>query len=57
MNNIINWICFVSIVFLVSDIMLYFCKDVFKVYNMSARSKTQMVVNTKSYVYEEKIAK
>ena len=57
MNNIINWICFVSIVFLVSDIMIYFCKDVLKVYNMSIMNKNQTVGKATSYAYKEKIAK
>ncbi len=57
MSQIINWICLISLVLLVLDVMIYFCNDAIKIYNKSIRKTTRPVVKTRGYVYEDKIAK
>ena len=39
------------------DVMIYFCNDVIKNYNKSIRIKARPVGKTRTYVYEDKIAK
>ena len=53
----INWVCLISVVLLVLDVMIYFCNDAIKIYNKSTRVKARYVVKTRTYVYEDKIAK
>lgn len=57
MGQIINWICLISVILLVLDIMIYFCNDAIKIYNKSTRIKVKPVGKTRTYVYEDKIAK
>ena len=57
MSQIINWICLISITLLVLDVMIYFCNDAIKIYNKSTKRKARTVVKTRTYVYEDKIAK
>ena len=56
MSQIINWICLISVILLVLDVMIYFCNDVIKIYNKSIRIKARPVGKTRTYVYEDKIA-
>ena len=57
MNQIINWICLISITLLILDIMVYFCNDAIRIYNKSIKIKARPVVKSKTYVYKDKIAK
>ncbi len=57
MSQIIDWICLISITLLVLDVMIYFCNDAIKIYNKSIRVNTRPVAKTRTYIYEEKIAK
>lgn len=57
MSQMINWVCLISVVLLVLDVMIYFCNDAIKIYNKSTRVKARYVVKTRTYVYEDKIAK
>ena len=44
-------------ILLVLDVMIYFCNDVIKIYNKSIRIKARPIWKTRTYVYEDKIAK
>ncbi len=61
MSQIINWICLISVILLVLDVMIYFCNDAIKIYNKSynksTRMKTKPAGKTRAYAYEDKIAK
>ena len=57
MSQIVNWVCLLSITILVLDVMIYFCNDTIKTYNKSIRLDRKPVVKTRTYSYEEKIAK
>lgn len=57
MSQMINWICLISVILLVLDVMIYFCNDAIKIYNKSTRVKTRSVGTARTYVYEDKIAK
>ena len=57
MSQIVNWVCLISITILVLDVMIYFCNDTIKTYNKSTRLNRKPVVKTRTYSYEEKIAK
>lgn len=57
MSQMINWICLISVVLLVLDVMIYFCNDAIKIYNKSMRVKARSVGKTTTYIYEDKIAK
>lgn len=57
MSQIINWICLISVILLVLDIMIYFCNDAIKIYNKSTRRTARLVGKARTYVYEDKIAK
>lgn len=43
MSQIINWICLISVILLVLDVMIYFCNDVIKIYNKSIRIKARPI--------------
>ena len=57
MSQIINWVCLISISLLVLDIMIYFCNDAIKIYNKVTRINRKSVGKTRTYAYENKIAK
>ena len=57
MSQMINWVCLISVVLLVLDVMIYFCNDAIKIYNKSTRVKDRYVGKTITYIYEDKIAK
>ena len=57
MSQIINWICLISVILLVLDVMIYFCNDAIKIYNKSTRVKSKPIGKTRVYTYENKIAK
>ena len=57
MSQMINWVCLISVVLLVLDVMIYFCKDAIKIYNKSTRVKARYVAKTRTYIYEDKIPK
>ena len=57
MSIIINWICLISITLLVLDVMIYFCNDAINIYNNSTRVKAKTVGKTRTYTYQDNIAK
>ena len=61
MFQMINWLCLISISFLVIEVMIYFCKDVLNIYSgVSSTSRTDIAktkVKTSGYSYGNKIAK
>ena len=57
MSVIMNWICLISITLLVLDIMIYFCNDSIQIYNRTTKVKAKPIAKSRTYVYEEKIAK
>ena len=57
MSQMINWVCLISVFLLVLDVMIYFCNDAIKIYNKSTRVKARCAGKTRTYVYEDKIAK
>ena len=57
MLQIFNWVCFISVVILVLDLMLYFCKDAMKICNEGISGSSKVIPKTKNYNYQEKIAK
>ena len=48
---------FFNITLLVLDVMIYFCNDAINIYNNSTRVKAKSVVKTRTYTYQDKIAK
>ncbi len=57
MSQIINWICLISVSLLVLDVMIYFCNDAIKAYNKTTAICRKPVGKSRTYVYENKIAK
>lgn len=65
MNQIISWICLISLCFLCLQVMIYMCEDTLKLYNKTINNKKNrnktIRKNTASamytYSYENKIAK
>lgn len=61
MSEVINWICLLSITFLVLEVMVYLCKDILKVCNEGKINRTKMtnklVKKQVNYSCENKIAK
>lgn len=61
MSQMMSWLCLICVTFLAFDVMLYFCKDVFKIYQDIDVSRVKKVSKVKSkegiHVYEHKIAK
>lgn len=43
MSQIINWICLISVILLVLDVMIYFCNDVIKVYMLIRIKKLDLL--------------
>ena len=57
MYGLMNWLCLICVSFLVFDVMVYFCKDAIKVMESTEKTKPKPVRKTRTYVYENKIAK
>ncbi len=57
MLELFNWICFISVGFLVMDLLLYFCKDAMRICDEGMVKKSRVLVKTNMCNYEEKIAK
>ena len=57
MKIITEWICFISVVLLVGEVMLYLNKELIKNYKRLIIKKPKPIANTNTYVYKEKIAK
>lgn len=61
MSQMMGWLCLICVTFLIFDIMLYFCKDVFKIYQNIEVSRVKKVSKVRgrerAYAYEHKIAK
>ena len=57
MKILIDWVCLLSISFLIFDVMVYFCKDAISVMKASNKGKSRPIKRRTTYVYEEKIAK
>ncbi|CEI74220.1 MULTISPECIES: hypothetical protein [Romboutsia] len=61
MFGVMNWICLICVSLLVGEIMIYFCKDVIKILDLSKNKKARSVEITKAReqvnIYETKIAK
>lgn len=61
MNQIMSWICLISICFLCLQVMIFMCEDTLKVFNNSVlknkNKKKKPAVPTTTYHYNEKIAK
>lgn len=61
MNQIMSWICLISVCFLSLQVMIYICEDTLKVFNKVSFNnkktyKKQATANV-SYEYKNKIAK
>ena len=61
MNQIMSWICLISICFLALQVMIFLCEDTVKefnniVFNKKNKSRKQFVA-TYTYNYKNKIAK
>ncbi|MEG0180240.1 MAG: hypothetical protein RSG52_03505 [Terrisporobacter sp.] len=61
MNQIISWICLISLCFLCLEVMIYICKDTLKLFNkVKVNNKSRRikpVVSRDTYDYKTKIAK
>ena len=61
MFQIINWLCYICVSFLVLEIMVYLCKDVIKVSKSNKKGKTKNIGNTtfknNKHIYNNKIEK
>ncbi|WP_455539096.1 hypothetical protein [Terrisporobacter sp.] len=61
MNQIMSWICLISICFLSLQVMIFLCEDTLEEFNniiLGKKNKTKkLVVATPKYNYKNKIAK
>ena len=61
MNQIMSWICLISLSFLSLQVMVYICEETLKLFNIVTSNNRNMdmkVVNSRNtYSYENKIAK
>ena len=62
MNQIMNWICFISVSFLVLEVMIFLCREMINEYeNIYKKSKATNIEMTskeiRNQTYREKIAK
>ncbi|MGL5329729.1 MAG: hypothetical protein ACRDD7_10695 [Peptostreptococcaceae bacterium] len=61
MSQIMNWLCYICVSFLVLEMMFYLCKDVIKVSKNKKVGKTKVVGNRRvkdnQVIYGNKIAK
>ena len=54
---IVNFVCFICFIFLIGEILVYFCKESIKIFNESIRLAKNKIKKTVSYSYVDKIAK
>ncbi len=54
---IVNFVCFICFIFLIGEILVYFCKESIKICNESIRLSKNKIKKTVSYSYVDKIAK
>lgn len=61
MNQIISWICLISICSLVLQVMIFICEDTLKVFNKvnfnNKNNKRKPATASATYNYKNKIAK
>ena len=61
MNQIMSWICLISICFLCLQVMIFICDDTLKLFNSIIFNKKnnnrKPVVSRSTYNYKNKIAK
>ncbi len=61
MNQIMSWICLISICFLCLQVMIFLCEDTFKVFNKvicnNKKNNTKSATSNITYNYKNKIAK
>lgn len=61
MNQIISWVCLISICFLALQVMIFICEDILKVFNKvsfsNKKNNRKVVESNVSYSYKNKIAK
>ena len=61
MNQIMSWICLISICFLCLQVMIFICDDTLKLFNnvvsKNKNNKKKQAVVTSTYKYKRKIAK
>ncbi len=61
MNQIMSWICLISICFLCLQVMIFICDDTLKLFNnvvsKNKNNKKKQAVATSTYKYKRKIAK
>lgn len=61
MNQIVSWICLISLCLLCLQVMIYICEETLKSYNSEMvkrkSKKRKQATATHTYDYKEKIAK
>lgn len=61
MNQIISWICLISICFLSLQVMIFICEDTLKLFNKvnyaNKKNNKKPVTASNTYNYKNKIAK
>lgn len=57
MNQIISWICLISICFLSLQVMIFICEDTLKLFNKADFNNKKPVTANVTYNYRNKIAK
>lgn len=61
MYQIVNWLCYISVSFLVLEMMVYMCKDIIKLSKSTKKIKFKNVgksrVEKGTQIYTKKIAK
>ena len=56
-ENIITYLACICFIFLIGEILVYFCKESIKICNESIRLSKNKIKKTVSYSYVDKIAK
>lgn len=61
MNQIMSWVCLISICFLSFQVMIFICEDIFKLFNKvsfnNKKNNKKPASASNAYVYKNKIAK
>ena len=61
MNQIISWICLISICFLSFQVMIFICEDTLKLFNKvnfyNKKSNKKQAISNVTYDYKNKMAK
>ena len=61
MNQIISWVCLISICFLALQVMIFICEDILKLFNtvsfQNKKSVQKAAISNVTYNYKNKIAK